>query len=99
MNTLENAAQTLNDRVCHEKGKYEVQFKLKKQDPYFTMLHLPVTVFCLSTFKDVPISKLGEHEFNRKNPIGTGPFKFKEWKEGQYVKVEALMIIMPGVLI
>jgi peptide/nickel transport system substrate-binding protein len=39
--------------------------------------------------KDVPIAKLGEHEFNTKNPTGTGPFKFKEWKEGQYVKVVA----------
>jgi peptide/nickel transport system substrate-binding protein len=38
---------------------------------------------------DVPIAELGEHEFNTKNPIGTGPFKFVEWKEGQYVKVEA----------
>lgn len=38
---------------------------------------------------DVPIAELGEHAFNTKNPIGTGPFKFVEWKDGQYVKVEA----------
>ncbi|MCG8399666.1 ABC transporter substrate-binding protein, partial [Bacillus atrophaeus] len=29
------------------------------------------------------------NEFNRKNPIGSGPFKFKEWKDGQYVKLVA----------
>ncbi|WLD95361.1 peptide-binding protein [Alkalihalobacillus sp. AL-G] len=39
--------------------------------------------------KDVPIAELGEHEFNTKSPIGSGPFKFEEWKEGQYVKVTA----------
>ncbi|WP_414703632.1 peptide-binding protein [Pseudalkalibacillus sp. SCS-8] len=38
---------------------------------------------------DVPVKELGEHEFNTKNPIGSGPFKFEEWKEGQYVKVTA----------
>ena len=25
----------------------------------------------------------------RKTPIGSGPFKFVEWKDGEYVKVEA----------
>lgn len=37
---------------------------------------------------DVPIAELGEHEFNY-NPIGTGPFKFDEWVDGQYVRVTA----------
>lgn len=38
--------------------------------------------------KDVPIKDLKGHEFNTKNPVGTGPYKFVEWVEGQYVKVE-----------
>jgi peptide/nickel transport system substrate-binding protein len=38
---------------------------------------------------DVPIAELGEHDFNTKNPIGTGAFKFGEWVDGQYVKVVA----------
>ncbi|MBM7620639.1 peptide/nickel transport system substrate-binding protein [Bacillus tianshenii] len=37
---------------------------------------------------DVPVAEMGEHEFNRA-PIGSGPFKFVEWVDGQYVKVEA----------
>ncbi|NPC92182.1 peptide-binding protein [Bacillus sp. WMMC1349] len=71
-------------------GKYSVQFKLKYSDPEF--YNDALTSFAVlpkHILKDVPISKLGEHEFNRKNPIGTGPFKFKEWKQGQYIKVEA----------
>ncbi|MCZ2260304.1 peptide-binding protein [Sporosarcina sp. G11-34] len=38
---------------------------------------------------DVPIADLGTNEFNTKSPIGTGPFKFKEWKEGEYIELEA----------
>ncbi|MDA7026090.1 peptide-binding protein [Bacillus sp. CLL-7-23] len=73
-----------------KKGKYEVEFKLKHPDPYFYNVTLgSYGILPKHILKDVPISKLGEHEFNRKNPIGTGPFKFKEWKQGQYVKVEA----------
>ncbi|MCI3987341.1 ABC transporter substrate-binding protein, partial [Bacillus vallismortis] len=37
----------------------------------------------------VPVSELGENEVNRKNPIGSGPFKFAEWKKGDYVKLVA----------
>ncbi len=37
----------------------------------------------------MPVADLGENEFNRKNPIGSGPFKFVEWKKGEYVKLEA----------
>jgi peptide/nickel transport system substrate-binding protein len=38
---------------------------------------------------DVPIADLGKHKFNTKEPIGTGPFKFKEWKEGEYIELVA----------
>ena len=38
--------------------------------------------------KDVPIKDLGKNDFNTKTPVGTGPYKFVEWKDGQYVKLE-----------
>lgn len=37
---------------------------------------------------DVAPGEWEKHESNR-NPIGTGPFKFVEWKTGQYIKVDA----------
>src|SRR5690625_3002667 len=37
--------------------------------------------------EDVSPGEWDKHESNR-NPIGTGPFKFVEWKTGQYVQVE-----------
>ncbi|GGP07830.1 peptide-binding protein [Oceanobacillus neutriphilus] len=38
---------------------------------------------------DLPVEEVGTHEFNTKEPIGTGPYKFDEWKQGQYVRVVA----------
>ncbi|ART75795.1 peptide-binding protein [Sutcliffiella horikoshii] len=39
---------------------------------------------------EVPVAELGEYtEFNTKNPIGAGPFKFESWEDGQFVKVVA----------
>ncbi|MCG1020103.1 peptide-binding protein [Sutcliffiella horikoshii] len=39
---------------------------------------------------EVAIADLGEYtEFNTKNPIGAGPFKFEKWEDGQYVRVVA----------
>lgn len=62
-------------------------------------LQYPVAPFLLRTttynimpshiLGDVPVADLGEHEFNTKDPIGTGPFKFDEWKQGQYIKLVA----------
>lgn len=39
--------------------------------------------------KDVPVADLGTQRFNTKEPIGTGPFKFKEWREGEYIELTA----------
>ena len=39
---------------------------------------------------EVEIADLGEYtEFNVRNPIGSGPFKFDVWEDGQYVRVVA----------
>ncbi|TWK91313.1 Oligopeptide-binding protein AppA [Bacillus paralicheniformis] len=76
------------DKVT-KKGDYEVEFKLKHPDPSFLPVSLSYGILPEHILGDVPIKDLGEHEFNRKKPIGTGPFKFVEWKQGQYVKVEA----------
>jgi peptide/nickel transport system substrate-binding protein len=66
---------------------YTVEFKLKKKDATFYPITLSYGILPEHILKDVPVAKLGEHEFNTKKPIGTGPFKFAEWKDGEYVKV------------
>ena len=69
--------------------EYTVEFKLKEPDITFYPITLSYGILPEHILGDVPIADLGEHEFNTKNPIGSGPFKFVEWKDGQYVKVEA----------
>lgn len=66
-----------------------IKFHLKKVDVQFPVVGLGFGILPEHILGDVPIADLGEHEFNTKNPIGSGPFKFEEWKDGQYVKVVA----------
>ncbi|HYK73742.1 MAG TPA: peptide-binding protein [Pseudoneobacillus sp.] len=69
---------------------YTVEYKLKRKDATFKSTTLSsYEILPKHILENVPIKDLGTHEFNTKNPIGTGPFKFVEWKEGEYVKVEA----------
>ncbi|NDI35070.1 ABC transporter substrate-binding protein [Chengkuizengella sediminis] len=67
--------------------EYTVEFRLKQKDATFLPTTLSYDILPEHILKDVPIADLGENEFNTKTPIGTGPFKFEEWKDGQYVKV------------
>ena len=77
-------------KSVEKKGDYEVLFKLKYKDGNFYNNALDSTaILPKHILGNVPIADLEENEFNRKKPIGSGPFKFKEWKKGQYIKLEA----------
>ncbi len=70
--------------------QYTVKITLKQVDVQFPAVALSsYGILPEHILGDVPIAELGEHEFNTKNPIGSGPFKFSEWKDGEYVKVVA----------
>ncbi|WP_348518693.1 ABC transporter substrate-binding protein [Campylobacter sp. CCS1377] len=63
---------------------YKIKITLKEPFPAFLdVLSLGVLPKHLLENKD-----LNKDIFNQK-PIGTGPFKFKEWKKGQYLSLEA----------
>lgn len=66
-----------------------IKFHLNKVDAQFHSIGLSFGILPEHILKDVPIHELAEHEFNTKKPIGSGPFKFVEWKDGEFVKVEA----------
>ncbi|MDX8364540.1 peptide-binding protein [Cytobacillus sp. IB215665] len=66
---------------------YTVEFKLNEVNVGFIPTTLNYQVLPEHILKDVPIAELGSHEFNTKNPIGSGPFIFDEWRDGEYVKV------------
>jgi peptide/nickel transport system substrate-binding protein len=67
--------------------EYTVKFTLKEPKVGFIWT-ANYGILPKHILKDVAIGELGEHEFGTQSPIGTGPFKFVEWKDGEYVKLE-----------
>lgn len=63
--------------------------EIKLSEPYAPFLTITAQFEMLPKhiLEDVPVADLGSHLFNTKEPIGTGPFKFKEWKEGEYIEL------------
>ncbi len=61
-------------------------FKLDRPAPYmmraFAGYESPIVPKHLLEGKDIREAELGN------NPVGTGPFKFVEWKKGQYIRLE-----------
>ncbi|HEX7065782.1 MAG TPA: peptide-binding protein [Bacillales bacterium] len=82
-------------------SSFEIIKSIKAPDKYTVKIQLsePYAPFLIDTCSygilpkhilgDTPIAKMGKVDFNTKNPIGTGPYKFVEWKDGQYVKLKA----------
>ncbi|QOY38521.2 peptide-binding protein [Anaerobacillus isosaccharinicus] len=69
--------------------KYKVKFTLSEADARFPTL-AGYGILPKHILGDVPVADLGEYqEFNQKNPIGAGPFKFVSWTAGQNLVVEA----------
>ena len=63
--------------------KYTIQIVLKK--PYSPFLYLPMGYFIVPKHI-LEGQDINNSAFNRK-PLGTGPFKFKEWVSGDHVTV------------
>ncbi len=61
-------------------------FKLKNPAPYMlralSAYESPIVPKHILEGTDIKSNKLGN------NPVGTGPFKFVEWKKGQYVRLD-----------
>ncbi|HJF31887.1 MAG TPA: peptide-binding protein [Sporosarcina psychrophila] len=68
---------------------YTVEFVLSEPYAPFITITAQFEVLPEHILGDVPIADLGKDKFNTKEPIGTGPFKFKEWKEGEYIELVA----------
>lgn len=68
---------------------YKVEIVLSEPYAPFITITAQFEVLPEHILGDVPIADLGKNPFNTKEPIGTGPFKFKEWKEGQYIQLDA----------
>ena len=67
---------------------YTVKFVFEQVYPYQLMDAVVGTVLPKHILGEVPDREWVNAEFNR-NPIGNGPYRFKEWKAQQYIEVVA----------
>ena len=58
---------------------------IKTSEPKANMLQGSAPILPQHIWSDVPSDEL--ETWSNEKPIGTGPFKFTEWKKGEYVKV------------
>lgn len=66
---------------------HTVKFTLK--EPFAPFLSaLSMGILPKHLFGTEPVSKMKDNPLNRK-PIGNGPWKFTEWREGEYIILEA----------
>ena len=64
-------------------SRYEIRFTIEK--PSFTFLHRLANVQCFSA---IIHPQSVDEEGRLMQPIGTGPYKLKEWRHGEYVDLE-----------
>lgn len=68
---------------------HTVEFQLSQPSAPFLPIAMQASILPEHILGDVPITELGEHEFNTKSPIGSGAFVFDEWADGEYIRLEA----------
>ncbi len=67
----------------------EYTIKITTEEPYAPFLaSLFIGVLPEHILGEISPAEWAKHDTNRA-PIGTGPFKFKEWETGQYIELEA----------
>ncbi|WP_240670967.1 ABC transporter substrate-binding protein [Lacibacter luteus] len=87
-NTASPGAWIFNNRIDSVKGfeaLNDTTFRINLQKPFVQILGVLSNVYCSVVPKEV-VEKYGV-DF-RRNPCGSGPFRFKAWEEGQALVLE-----------
>jgi peptide/nickel transport system substrate-binding protein len=80
-----NQDQYLNIENCTEVDKYTVMFTWKTAyAPYNTLFE---AIMPEHLYGKMTAAEITSNEGYNRSPIGTGPFKFAEWKPGEYIRV------------
>ncbi len=75
-------------KECVVLDDYTVKFIFERVYPYQLMDAVVGYILPKHILEKVPDEEMVSTDFNR-NPVGNGPYRFKEWKAQQYVEVEA----------
>jgi len=75
-------------KECVVVDDYTVKFVFERFYPYQLMDAVVGAVLPKHILEKVPDEEMVSTDFNR-NPVGNGPYRFKEWKAQQYIEVEA----------
>jgi peptide/nickel transport system substrate-binding protein len=75
-------------KECVVVDDYTVRFVFERLYPYQLMDAVVGAVLPKHILEKVPDEEMVSTDFNR-NPVGNGPYRFKEWKAQQYIEVEA----------
>ena len=75
-------------KECQILDDYSVKFIFERVYPYQLMDAAVAPILPKHILEKVPDEEMVSTDFNR-NPVGNGPYRFKEWKAQQYVEVEA----------
>jgi len=69
--------------------EYTVVFKFEEPyGPFLNNIAFGPEIVPKHILGEVPKAELSTHSFSTEHPIGTGPYKFIEWKKGEYIKLE-----------
>lgn len=69
--------------------KYTVEFDFETAYPAMFSQLADYPVFAKHVWEKVPIKQWKTDTDAERNPVGTGPYKFKQFADGQYVSLEA----------
>ncbi|MCZ6876669.1 MAG: peptide-binding protein [Acidobacteria bacterium] len=75
-------------KECVVVDDYTVKFIFERVYPYQMMDAVVGAILPRHILEKVPDEEMVSTDFNR-NPLGNGPYRFKEWKAQQYIEVEA----------
>lgn len=69
----------------------DYKVKITLTEPYAPFINITAVFEILPKhlLEDIPVAEMAQYNEYNKSPVGTGPFKFGEWREGQYVQVVA----------
>ncbi len=75
-------------KECVVVDDYTVKFIFERVYPYQLMDAVVGAILPKHILEKVSDQEMLDTDFNR-NPVGNGPYRFKEWKAQQYIEVEA----------